>query len=187
MPLSTARKRMGLGTTRSRLSSAWSTYRGSFFHRGGMELVKFDLGLAGKGLTRALGPLMLGYSTYSGYKTGGTWGGVKAAGEHLLFSYALGGLLPAVGATADIALGLGGMAAGLHLMTGGSVTDVVRPWAKQRMFRHGKLEMGAPILDDFGTVSTMRQRSLMAIQNSRINGRTGLGNEGALSYNPYFR
>jgi len=50
--------------------------------------------------------------------------------------------------------------------------------ARQRMVNN--LEMGSPILDQFGTVSTLRQRSLAAIQNSKVNGRMALGQEAAL-------
>ena len=44
----------------------------------------------------------------------------------------------------------------------------------------GSLELGAPIQDPFGTISTLRQRSLQAIQNTHVNGRMAFGNEAAL-------
>jgi hypothetical protein len=49
----------------------------------------------------------------------------------------------------------------------------------------GSLELGAPIQDPFGTISTLRQRSLSAIQNTHVNGRMALGNEAALLHSNF--
>jgi hypothetical protein len=50
----------------------------------------------------------------------------------------------------------------------------------QKSRRMKELELGMPIVDEYGTMGTLRQRSLQAIQSSRINGRVGLGNEAAI-------
>jgi len=52
---------------------------------------------------------------------------------------------------------------------------------------HAGVQMGTPSVDPFGNNATMRQRSINAIQNSRLNGRTALSNEAALMYSPYMR
>jgi hypothetical protein len=64
---------------------------------------------------------------------------------------------------------------------------LARPWVHEYMKKHARLEMATPLIDQFGTVATMRQRSLQAINNSKINGRTALGAEGLLTYSPYAR
>jgi len=68
------------------------------------------------------------------------------------------------------------------MYAGGKAMDYIehnnRAIGKQRQIR--AMEMGAPISDQYGTISTLRQRSLAAIQNSHVNGRMALGNEAAL-------
>ena len=64
---------------------------------------------------------------------------------------------------------------------------LARSAVASHMHRHAELEMGRPVIDEFGTLATMRQRSMMAIQNSKINGRCGLGNESTYTFRPYFR
>ncbi|MAE81783.1 MAG: hypothetical protein CMB80_03525 [Flammeovirgaceae bacterium] len=54
---------------------------------------------------------------------------------------------------------------------------------RERQVRN--LEMGAPVADPFGTISTLRQRSLSALQNSHVNGRMALGNEAALLHSSF--
>jgi hypothetical protein len=67
------------------------------------------------------------------------------------------------------------------------VSPLFRGQMREHAIKHATLEMGAPAQDPFGTISTMRQRSIMAIQNSRVNGRTALGNEAMLLYSGYNR
>jgi len=45
-----------------------------------------------------------------------------------------------------------------------------------------KFSMGNNIKDTYGTISTMRQASIQAIQSSKVNGRNALGNEGYLMH-----
>jgi hypothetical protein len=49
------------------------------------------------------------------------------------------------------------------------------------------LELGGPVMDQFGTLATMRQRSVAAIQNSKLNARSVLSNEATYTYRPYYR
>ena len=56
--------------------------------------------------------------------------------------------------------------------------------------RHGKkmrkLEMGGEVIDRFGTMASVRQRSLAALNNTHINGRMALGNEAAITHTSMF-
>jgi len=63
------------------------------------------------------------------------------------------------------------------------VQDTDRAIARDKQVRG--LELGAPIQDAFGTISTLRQRSLQAIQNTHVNGRMAFGNEAALLHSSY--
>jgi hypothetical protein len=47
------------------------------------------------------------------------------------------------------------------------------------------LELGRPIQDQFGTISTLRQRSLNALQNTHVNGRMAFGQEAALLHSSF--
>jgi len=128
----------------------------------------------------ALGLAAMGYSMYQGYKEGGlvgaakegvigaaTWGAVKGT-----WNYAMGAGNLAMGA----GLGIGAVAAGAYGYY--RAGEAGQKYAK----RLRNLEMGADIVDNFGTMSTMRGRSIDAIQSSRVNGRNGLGNEAALMH-----
>jgi len=176
------------------------SYFGSEFHRSGMEWVKGELGAGrtaemrtlgiGKwtrmeGAFRAAGPIALAYFGYKGYQEGGAWGAAREVGTHLAFMY----MMPTIGKTVGLAA-LGGAAVlGMQYgMTGaGPLETLTRPLVREHMRKHAKLEMGRPIHDQFGNVATMRQRSIMAMQNSKINGRSALGHEATLAYRPYFR
>lgn len=182
---------------------------GAAMVRGGAEWIKFDLGfgkMAGKGAGRLLGPLAtLYFGTYQGYKEGGWWGAAKGTFTHLRDSFVFGAAMSGLskvfgpgkywgaGAVGAAQAGLGistlGWAAGIGSGVGAASPwqAAVRPLVAGHMKRHAELEMGRPIIDQFGTLATMRQRSLAAIQNSKINGRSAIGNEATLMYQPYFR
>ena len=198
-PAEPGRVRQGMQKLGDKMSKrpsvrALNAWRATGIHKSGVEFVKGELGLI-KGMGwfgKALGRGFLGASAYYGYQQGGVQGAVVETGKHLAMTYAMGAVLKAVGvgAGAGLAVGagvatIGGLAAGYHFATGGSIADAARPWMADHARRQAGLEMGSPIVDNFGTTATMRQRSLSAIQNSRLNGRTALGNEAALSYQPY--
>jgi hypothetical protein len=132
-----------------------------------------------------LGPSMLGISAYLGYQEGGTWGAAKAIAKDISYAYIWGHTIKPILPYAAAGTVIGGVAAysaGLRPM------HIVRPMVKKHMLKHIGLEMGSPNIDPYGTGATMRQRSLMAIQNSRLgNARTGLGSEAFLLQQNYWR
>jgi hypothetical protein len=126
-----------------------------------------------------LGLLWSGYSIYQGFQEGGITGAVKRAGEEALTAGAFnvglklaGGLVNpwAIGAATAVGIGMSGYQVGESARANGK--------------RIRNLEMGGEVMDRFGTIATMRQRSLQALQNSHLNGRMALGNEAALIHNP---
>jgi len=130
-------------------------------------------------LGRGLFPVFTAYSAYSGYKEGGimgatknvaadaaTWGAMRAAWSMFANPVTLG-------AAAVAGLGYGGYKLGEAAI------------AHEKRIKG--LELGADVVDRFGTISTMRQRSLQAIQNSHLNGRGALGNEALIMSSPYLR
>lgn len=165
-------------------------------HQAGWHGVKSEMGIGVKSpFWRWAGRAFIGYSIYAGYQEGGIGGAVAGGVSHLasMYLFSAGMKVAGMGASmgapvAAAAIGAGGIALGVSMASGQiSPRDFVRPWVNQYMKKHAQLELATPVVDNFGTVATMRQRSLQAIQNSRINGRTALGNEAALSYQPYFR
>jgi hypothetical protein len=138
---------------------------------------KFGLGL------KLLGPVALGFSAYQGYSQGGlggaawevtkeaaVWGALRA-GWHL----GKAAILNPVTLTAAAAAGLGYAAYKFGEAS------------QRHVKRLRNVEMGGEIMDRFGTVATMRQRSLSAIQNTHVNGRIALGNEAILTHTPFMR
>ena len=154
--------------------------------------------------SRALVPKVFG-ATWSGAKAGWATGSFIAGGAGAIEVGAIPGIS---GAAAAGRLGIGARAAafagaGIGAGIGAAIGTLMNPYAwavaggiyavgkiadnidrknraiaKQKQVRG--LELGAPMLDQFGTVATLRQRSLSAIQNSHVNGRMALGNEAAL-------
>ena len=168
-----------------------------FFKRGyGGHLGKY------KGVSRFMGGISLlfaGLGAYEGYQQGGVRGAVKGAAGSLAENFVFGAALKGLGVSTA---GMGtptGLAASIPFVahaawtgrgmfeSGGSFGAMMRPYVADHMRRHSELEMGRPVIDQFGNLATMRQRSISAIQGSKINGRTGLGMEATLLYSPYFR
>jgi len=138
---------------------------------------KFGLRTLGK----ALGPAMMAYGVVQGYKEGGVLGGAKAAAlgtaEWAAFEVGMSALGLSAAATPLMAAAAAGYGAY-------AFADAARDYGRGLK----KLEMGGPIVDQFGTVATTRQRSLQALQNTHINGRMALGNEALLMHtNVYSR
>lgn len=130
-------------------------------------------------LGRAAGPAFTLASVYSGYKEGGVLGAAKEGissglqwGAFELGASVFGsGMF--FGATAAVAGGYGYYKLG----------EASRKHRK----RLRAVEMGSDLVDRFGTISTMRQRSLAAIQKSYVNGRVAVGSEAAILSNSYLR
>lgn len=137
------------------------------------------------------GPAWLVGSAAYGMSQEGLWGGVKALAGETAWTYGLGVGIKALGsAMGSVGTGVaiaGGAAAAVGYGMGYRPSDMFRPWVNDYMKRHDRLELATPNLDVFGTVSTMRQRSIQAIQNSKLNGRAALGSEATLTYQPYMR
>ena len=137
---------------------------------------------------KVFGMAMLGYSAYTGYQEDGVWGAAKSVSKDLALTYLMGRVPP------PLAIGIGAASAvvGTAAMAYGGATGIgmrqmARPMVKQHVRKHIGLEMGTASVDQYGTGATMRQRSLAAIQGSRINGRSGLGNEAFLMQQSYWR
>lgn len=105
------------------------------------------------------------YEVYRGYQEGGVMGAAKGFGVSYGFNLASRLLLKStLGPVAAVAaVGIGTYQFG------------------KKAGEYGKkmsgLEMATPYIDQFGTMATMRQRSLQAIQNTHLNGRAALGSE----------
>lgn len=193
------------GGAKSAYSSAMGTHAGREFFRGVGESFGFQYtnersvgGKPGKliskgflgrkaaggfrklGVVGALGgalfPAFVAHSAYQGYQEGGVmgaatsaafdagmWGAMRAAGSLLMNPIT-------IAAAAVAASGYGYYKYG----------ENVRKFGK----RLRAVEMGADVIDTYGTIATTRQRSLAALQNSHINGRLALGNEASILHNP---
>lgn len=121
---------------------------------------------------RALGPAMVAHSIYKGYQEGGILGAAKSGATELAFwgAFEVGASIitnPVTIAGAGIA------AAGYGYYKAGEAS-------RKHRKRLRNVEMGSDLVDRFGTMTTMRQRSLAAIQNTHINGRGALGSEAAI-------
>lgn len=131
---------------------------------------------ASKGVFSLGGPAMMlglaGYSAYTGYQEGGLWGATKAVGTHAVEWAAFDVALTALGAAAlPLEIGAAVAAAGYG---GYKLADYsAKRHRRQRMLEFG----GSPIEDQFGTINTMRQRSLMEMQRSHGAIRGALGTE----------
>lgn len=174
------RARLGVD---SRLGRAFRSYLGTSMHRKAKEwaLDAYGLNKGTGGLDRAFRLAFLGYDAYKGYQEGGLGGAALNVAHGVAEQYAMRAAMSAV---APIALPLTALA-----LTAGGLYANKRAIevGEERYRKHARLEMGTPIVDQFGTAATMRQRSVMALNNSRLNGMTALGNEAALMSRHYFR
>lgn len=126
---------------------------------------------------RLLGPVFTAMAVYEGYREGGVIGAAVSGGKEI-----------AIWGAMEFGLSmLGGMTMGLAAFTGGGALLGVGGYAFGKMSAsYGKglksIEMGSPIIDEFGTLATTRQRSLAALNLSHVNGRQALGNEASLMH-----
>ncbi len=148
---------------------------------------KMSGGFMGAGKIAAFGRVAgLGFviaGAYKGYQEGGvngaaisvakdaaTWGAVRAG-----MSLGKAGITNPffLGGAAIASIGYGGYKVG--------------EMAREHGRRIRNVEMGGEMIDRFGTMATIRQRSLMALNNSHINARSALGNEAILMHGPMLR
>ena len=118
---------------------------------------------------------------YGGYKEGGVTGAIGAAAEGLAFTAGFEAISTAVGAVGGLPVVLGAAAAAGAGYAGYAFGEAGQRHEK----RIREVEMGAEVVDRFGAISTLRQRSLMALQNSHINGRMAIGNEALLLHSSF--
>ncbi len=177
------------------VSKVGRRYTQTSFHKKNMEFVMQNLGLGGHKLGRAIGAGITLYSAYSGFREGGVGGAVGNIATDMAWSYGLRAAGRILAGAANFAvgaatIGLTGWTA-YSMATGTPFSNMLSPILRpqQRAFAEKRaiLEMGSPTVDQFGTIATMRQRSLAAIQNSKINGRGALGNEAQLMSRSYWR
>jgi len=164
-----------------RVKGAAQVYRQTAFHARGMNSMRDMYGL-GKQMGwagRALGFGFMGLEAFTGYQQGGVWGAAKGLAKGAAVNYAVGALLGS--AAIPLTLGVGVVAGGMMAYKKGA--DIGRKTYKKSR----SLEFGSGVSDQYGTVATMRRRSVMALQESRIGGGMGLGSEAMRSYQPYFR
>jgi len=175
--------RMGQGM--SSLASGARGYLQGPTHAAGVRGAKELFGF-GQGIARYIGPLMGLSAAYQGYQEGGIAGAAVGVGKEAALWYTataamkmfkLGAMAKAAGAGAGVLAMAGG---GFLAASGIGPQQLLRPKTYDHLRKHAKLEMGTPVMDPMGTVSTMRQRSLMAMQNSRINAMGALGSEAML-------
>jgi hypothetical protein len=121
-----------------------------------------------------MGGIFTAYMMYEGYQQQGIWGAAKGLGESIAYTAAF--------KAAAAVLGSAGVAAGAAVAAGAVGGYMMGEAAQAHLKSLRNVEMGAPIVDTFGTVATMRQRSLMALNQTHINGRMAIGNEGALMH-----
>ena len=130
---------------------------------------------AGAAIFGAANLAYTGYTMYQGYQDNGVLGAGYAAGESVFYS-SLGRLAftyaPTV-ATIGAVAGAG--------YAGYQVGEAMQE--KMRSLR--RIEFGDNIAMRSAGAATTRQRSVMALQNTHLNGRMALGNEAMLIHNPY--
>lgn len=184
----------------TRSTSIYRSYVGSEIHARGIRMVKNDLTIgaearnATKGklgtLTKWLGRGFYGYAAYEGYQEGGIFGAAKNVAATAAVSYAFGTASPILLGASVVAGGaavgvLGGI--GLASMSEGvsPLQLLTRRRVREHQRKNANLEMGAPVNDPHGNLATMRQRSLAAMQNSRLSGMNALGYEAQINYSRY--
>lgn len=136
----------------------------------------------GKTLGKSLGLLGTAAFAYMGYQEGGLLGAAKGIGESGLYSWGTRAALGVVGSAGAAVLATAAVA--------GIGTYALGEAAKTHERSLSRLEFGGSgsIMDAIGSAgaATNRQRAVMALQNTHLNGRAALGNE-ALLYHTSFR
>jgi len=132
---------------------------------------------AGKTFMKSIPLLSSAFFAYQGYQEGGTMGALGGLGESMLYSagFRMAGTMLANPMT----LTLGGLAA---IGYGGYQLGEA---AQRRGKGLRELEMSSDkIIDALGSAgaATTRQRAMMALNNTHINGRMAMGNEAALMH-----
>jgi hypothetical protein len=183
----------GLGGLAKATYGLLRSYGKSKIHKAGMKGITHDLLGVGGGITaKLLGGGFLLYDAFTGYQEGGIWGASKNVASSAAMMYGFRAAFPLIGIAAKIAAPAALVAGGAFAMNAASqgispLQMAARPFTNEYLRKRAKLEMGSPIQDPYGTVSTMRKRSLMAMRESKITARGALGMEAHRRYIPYMR
>ena len=147
----------------------------------GQAARKRPAAMLGRAAGTAIGLAFVGAEYYRGWQEGGIIGATTAAGKEVamwgmmgLGEAAMSSILGA-GASSFVlpaAIAVGAAYGGYQALKAGKEVS--------KNLRH--LDMVTPTTDPHGFGYTMRQRSLMAIQKSYINGRMSIGNEALLMH-----
>lgn len=142
------------------------------------------LGRAGGAALRGLGGISTAYFMYQGYKEGGILGAAKEGAYSIAASTAFQYVGAALGG-AGMAV-VGGAAA---IAAGGYASYALGEAGRRHASGLRQLEMGQQdqmqaALSSAGA-ATMRQRSVMALNNTHLNGRMSLGQEGYLIHRSF--
>lgn len=160
---------------------------------GGQAPVKMGAGAAARGAARvafgtagrAIPLVATAYFAYEGYQQEGAWGAAKGIGESALWSAAIHYGMAAVGGTAAAAVLAPVAAIGAGIGGAYVMGEAGRAHAKGlRQMEMGQSDQMQAAVGSAGA-ATMRQRSLMALNNTHLNGRMALGNEGFLMHRSF--
>lgn len=147
---------------------------------GGKRAVAGALGRLGM---RAFWPALAIYNMREAYQKGGLSSALYVGGKEAvqvgLTEVAFAGAKSVLSSTG---IGIGALAIGAGV-GGFAFGEASRNYGK----RIRNIELGGEVIDRFGQIATIRQRSLMALQNSHLNGRMALGNEAMLLHQSRLR
>jgi len=138
-------------------------------------------GMMMRGAGAALGAGFSAHAIYSGYKSGGISGAVRAGAQE-----AVGWAAYKMASVAFGGVSMTAMAGGAVALAGAYGTYKALEYGRENYKSMKNTEFATPLQDPSGMGATIRQRSIAAIQGSQINGRVALGNEAALLHNMFF-
>jgi hypothetical protein len=151
-----------------RLGKAWSTTKAVARVGGSAAMAAIPLAFTG---------LMM----YEGYQREGVWGAMKGAGESVAWTAGInlvGGIL---GGPATAIAMLGAATVGGAYMMGEAGRAHVKGLRQMEM---GGTDQSMAAISSAGA-TTMRQRAASALNNTHLNGRMALGNEGFLMHRSF--
>lgn len=122
----------------------------------------------------SLGMVFAAGAIYSGYQEGGLMGAVKSGGESLAIGAGMKAVAGMMGATLGVATGVAAVGYGAYRL--GEAGKEYKRGLRQLEFG------GTHMTDALGSAgaATSRQRAVMALQNTHLNGRMALGNEASV-------
>lgn len=163
-------------------TASWNAMKHSAVGMGAKNVAKFTAATAWK----SMGLLGTGFVAYKGgffaegYERGGIVGGAAGIAESILFQAGLRAAGGAIFNPFTLTLAAGA-AAGYGVYRFGEA-------AKEHVQSLNRLEFGGgQIMDAIGSAgaATMRQRSVMALQDTHLNGRMAMGNEALLMHTSF--